>query len=50
MPRRGYTPTTELRPDPKYNSLLVSRFINALMRAGKKSVAERIMYDATSPA
>jgi len=46
MPRRGYTPTKELRPDPKFNSTLLSRFINALMKKGKKSVAERIMYDA----
>jgi len=46
MPRRGYTPTKALRPDPKFNSMLLSRFINALMREGKKSVAERIMYDA----
>ena len=46
MPRRGYTPLKELRPDPKYNSILLSRFINALMRKGKKSVAERIMYDS----
>jgi small subunit ribosomal protein S7 len=45
MPRRGYTPITELRPDPKYNSTLVSRFINSLMRTGKRSTAERIMYD-----
>jgi small subunit ribosomal protein S7 len=46
MPRRGYTPTKALRPDPKFNSMLVSRFINALMGAGKKSVAEGIMYSA----
>jgi len=46
MPRKGYTPRKDLLPDPKYNSLLVSRFINALMKGGKKSVAERIMYDA----
>jgi small subunit ribosomal protein S7 len=46
MPRRGYSPTIELRPDPKYNSILVSRFINALMRKGKRSTAERIMYGA----
>jgi small subunit ribosomal protein S7 len=46
MPRRGYTPTVSLRPDPKFNSILVSRFVNALMRKGKKSVAERIMYGA----
>jgi small subunit ribosomal protein S7 len=46
MPRKGYTPRKELLPDPKYNSILVSRFINALMGRGKKSTAERIMYDA----
>ncbi|NNF07902.1 MAG: 30S ribosomal protein S7 [Candidatus Eisenbacteria bacterium] len=46
MPRKGYAPRKELLPDPKFNSLLVSRFVNALMSAGKKSVAERIMYDA----
>jgi small subunit ribosomal protein S7 len=45
MPRKGYTPRKELRPDPKYNSIMVARFVNALMRGGKKSVAERIMYD-----
>jgi small subunit ribosomal protein S7 len=39
-------PTKALRPDPKFNSMLVSRFVNALMRKGKKSVAERIMYDS----
>ncbi len=48
MPRKGYTPRKELLPDPKYNSILVSRFINALMGRGKKSLAERIMYDAIS--
>ncbi len=46
MPRKGYTPRKELLPDPKYNSILLSRFINALMQAGKKSLAEGIMYDA----
>jgi small subunit ribosomal protein S7 len=46
MPRRGYSPSIELRADPKYNSILVSRFINALMRKGKRSTAERIMYGA----
>ena len=46
MPRKGYTPRKELRPDPRYNSILVARFINALMRGGKKSLAEGIMYDS----
>ena len=46
MPRKGYTPRKDLLPDPKYSSILVTRFVNAIMRSGKKSTAERIMYDA----
>ncbi|SRR5579883_2516504 len=40
---------SELRPripDPKFNDILVSQFINSLMFEGKKSIAQRIMYDA----
>jgi small subunit ribosomal protein S7 len=36
----------QLRPDPLYGSLLASKFINCLMEDGKKSVAQRIFYDA----
>ena len=36
----------QLKPDPVYNSKLVSKFINALMWDGKKSVAQKIFYDA----
>ncbi len=36
----------QLRPDPKYQNLVLSKFINCLMHAGKKSVAQRVMYDA----
>lgn len=36
----------QLRPDPRYNNKLVSKFINCLMYDGKKSVATRIFYDA----
>ena len=36
----------QLKPDPKYDNKLVSRFINCLMWDGKKSVAERVFYDA----
>ena len=36
----------EVLPDPKYNDELVSKFINCLLRKGKKSTAERIFYDA----
>jgi len=35
-----------LRPDPKYRSLLVAKFINSIMHDGKRSVAERIFYQA----
>ena len=37
---------SQLKPDPKYDSLLVSKFVNNLMWCGKKTVAQRIFYDA----
>ena len=37
---------TILKPDPRFNSKLVSKFINCLMWSGKKSVAQTIFYDA----
>ena len=46
MPRRYRPPRRQVAPDEKYNSELVSRFINRLMLHGKKSVSTRIMYDA----
>lgn len=46
MPRRRKIPKRELLPDPKYNSSLVTKFINNLMRKGKRSVAESILYNA----
>jgi small subunit ribosomal protein S7 len=46
MPRRKRVDKREIAPDPKYNNVLVSRFINALMRRGKRSTAERMIYDA----
>lgn len=46
MPRRYRPPGREVEPDAKYNSELVARFINRLMRQGKKSLAARIMYGA----
>lgn len=36
----------QLRPDPRFNSKLVSKFVNCLMERGKKTVASRIFYDA----
>jgi small subunit ribosomal protein S7 len=46
MPRRREVPKREREPDPKYGSELASRFINCLMKGGKRSVAERTFYDA----
>jgi small subunit ribosomal protein S7 len=46
MPRRREVPERPTTPDPKYDSKLVARFIKSIMRDGKKSTAERILYDA----
>ena len=46
MPRRREVPKREVLPDPKYGNQDLSKFVNVLMTAGKKSVAERILYGA----
>ncbi len=46
MPRRREVPKRRINPDPKYGDRLVAKFINCLMYDGKKTVAERICYDA----
>jgi small subunit ribosomal protein S7 len=46
MPRRREVPERVIVPDAKYNSKLVSKFIKSIMRDGKKSTAESILYDA----
>ena len=46
MPRRREVPERIIVPDSKYNNKLVSRFIKTIMRDGKKSTAESILYDA----
>lgn len=46
MPRKYTPPKQEIRPDVRHDSLLVSHFINRIMMGGKKSIAQRIMYDA----
>ncbi len=46
MSRKGNTPVREVLPDPKHGSNLVARFINMVMKSGKKSVAEQIVYGA----
>jgi small subunit ribosomal protein S7 len=44
--RRAGAAKREVIPDPKYGSRLVAKFVNIMMIRGKKSTAERIMYDA----
>ncbi|MBV9646577.1 MAG: 30S ribosomal protein S7 [Candidatus Eremiobacteraeota bacterium] len=46
MPRKGAVPKRQILPDPRFNSKVLARFINKIMLVGKKSVAERITYDA----
>jgi small subunit ribosomal protein S7 len=46
MSRRHSAEKRELIPDPKYGDVVVSRFMNSVMRDGKKSVAENIVYGA----
>ena len=46
MPRKGGVVKRPIIPDLKYQDALVSRFINGLMRRGKKSVAQKVFYNA----
>lgn len=46
MPRRRVAEKRDILPDPKYNSKVVSKFINSIMKNGKKSIAEKICYGA----
>ena len=46
MPRRREIAKREVLPDPLYNSQLVTKFVNVVMRDGKKTVAERMLYQA----
>jgi len=46
MPRRKRIYKKNTKADPKYNNILVGKFIASIMRKGKKAVAERIIYDA----
>ena len=46
MSRRTQAPKRELLPDPKHGSQRLTKFINMIMKDGKKSVAENIVYDA----
>lgn len=46
MPRRKRIFKKNLKPDSRYDNLLVSKFINNLMQRGKKTTAEKIVYDS----
>lgn len=46
MPRRREVPKREVLADPKFGSTQITKFVNMIMRSGKKSVAETIMYNA----
>ena len=46
MSRRASAPTRTILPDPRFNSLLLAKFVNMVMERGKKSVAEKIVYGA----
>ena len=46
MSRRRVAEKTEILPDPKYGDKVLAKFINIIMRSGKKSIAEKIVYGA----
>lgn len=46
MPRRREVPKREILPDPKFGNEQLAKFVNVVMKSGKKSVAESIVYGA----
>ena len=46
MSRKRKAPIRKIYPDPKYGSVIISKFINSIMYDGKKTTAEKILYDA----
>ena len=46
MPRRGPVPQREIRPDPLHDNQLITQLINRVMQDGKKTLAEKIVYQA----
>jgi len=46
MPRKGPTPRRPLNPDPIYRSTLVTQLVNKILQRGKRTLAERIVYEA----
>ena len=46
MPRKGPAPRRDLMPDPVYRSVVVTQVVNKILQRGKRSIAERLVYDA----
>jgi small subunit ribosomal protein S7 len=46
MPRKGPAPRRDLLPDPIYRSVLVTQLVNKILERGKRSLAERVVYNA----
>jgi small subunit ribosomal protein S7 len=46
MPRKRVITKREILPDPKYNNKLLAKFVNVIMKKGKKSLAEKVCYGA----
>ena len=46
MPRKGPAPRRELMPDPIYGQVLVTQIVNKVLQRGKRSIAERVVYEA----
>ena len=46
MPRKGSAPRRDLMPDPVHRSVVVTQFVNKILQRGKRSIAEKIVYDA----
>ena len=46
MPRRGGIRKRQVLPDPKFNSEVIAKLINQIMEEGKKSTAQKLVYDA----
>ena len=47
MSRKRKAPVRKIYPDPKYGSVIISKFINSIMYDGKRSTAEKILYSAS---
>src|SRR5947199_247067 len=48
MPRKGSAPRRDLMPDPVHRSVVVTQLVNKLLQRGKRSLSEKIVYDALS--